>query len=83
MARIIKAACERERFSKSLASRRQRPSHANVLSTIQRFGKVEVVAEVPPLVGGGNPSRAAVLTAAQGFDPRGVLGRLLAGGHRA
>ena len=38
MARIMKAACERERFSKSLASLLQRPSQPNVRSTIQRLG---------------------------------------------
>lgn len=53
------------------------PSPEN-LEAIEAFGRVEVAAEVPPLVGGRNPSRAAILTAAQGFDPGGVLGRYLA-----
>ena len=38
MPRQRKASALTARFSKSLASRRQRPSHANVLSTIQRLG---------------------------------------------
>lgn len=38
MARVMKAAWERERFSKSLASLRQRPSQLKVRATIQRFG---------------------------------------------
>jgi hypothetical protein len=37
MASWTKARCERVRFSKSLARRRQRPSHPNVRSTIQRL----------------------------------------------
>lgn len=57
------------------------PSPENA-EAIQRFGKVEVAAEVPPLVGGENPSRAAILTAAQTFDGRGILGRFLAGEGR-
>ena len=43
MSRIIpeqrKASAFTAKFPKSLANRRQRPSQANVLSTIQRLGK--------------------------------------------
>ena len=38
-ARRRKASAFRLRFSQSFASRRQRPSHANVRSTTHRFGK--------------------------------------------
>ena len=37
MASCTNASCVRVRFSKSLTSRRQRPSHPKVLSTIHRF----------------------------------------------
>ena len=38
-ANLRKASALRDMFSKSLASLRQRPSHAKVLSTTQRLGK--------------------------------------------
>ena len=63
MASRTKARCERARFSKSLASRRQRPSHPNVRSTIQRLGSTTnpFVSQRLTISSG---RRAALLTAA-------------------
>jgi dethiobiotin synthetase len=55
------------------------PRSPENLEAIERFGAVKVLSEVPPLVGGGNPSRAAIISAADAFDPRGELGLWLSG----
>ena len=53
------------------------PPSAENREAIERFGQVEVVAEATPLLGGLNPSRAAILNGAATFDPLGVLARAL------
>ena len=40
---------------------------------IERFADVRVLAEVAPLRGGQNPSKAAIVEAARAFDPEGLL----------
>jgi hypothetical protein len=54
------------------------PSPEN-LEAIERFGRVQVVSEVPVLIGGNHPSTSAIVNAAGAFDPREALGRHLRG----
>ncbi len=60
------------------------PPNRNNREAIERFGKVRVVAEVPPLPGKRRPSRQAIFTAARRFDRKGALEPyLVPGGSRA
>ncbi len=52
------------------------PSREN-REAIERFGRVRVIAEIPPLAGGRRPSAEAILAAARRFDRAGVLARWL------
>jgi len=69
MPRQRKARAFTARFSKSLASLRQRPSQANVLSTIQRFGK-GAKPEASPRRTTSRRQRPVRATAAAAVSPR-------------
>jgi len=54
------------------------PPRAGTREAIEEFGKTRVIDEVGPLVGGENPSRAAIISAAPAFDAAGILAEYLA-----
>ena len=70
MASCTKARCERARFSKSFARRRQRPSHPNVRSTIQRLGSTTKPMAVSERLTISSGRRADFFTAAAVVAPQ-------------
>jgi len=73
MASWTKARCERVRFSKALASRRQRPSHPNVRDVLAKAGIQRLGSTTNPFVSQrltiSSGRRAAFLTAAAVVAP--------------
>ncbi len=54
------------------------PPRAGTREAIEEFAKARVIDEVGPLVGGENPSRAAIISAAPAFDAAGFLAEYFA-----